>query len=102
LWFLKETYKVFTRKGVKIWDAWADSNGDLGPVYGHQWHNWNSEEIDQIKDLITELKQIKQPQNDGIGLESICTSDTTKSFEENVALTKQLYLHACFLSILCC
>lgn len=91
LWFLKgdTNIKYLQENGVKIWDAWADSNGDLGPVYGHQWRNWNSEEIDQISDLISELKT--NPNSRRMLVSAWNPSvlpDTTKSFEENVANNK--------------
>jgi thymidylate synthase len=91
LWFLKgdTNIKYLQENGVKIWDAWADNNGDLGPVYGHQWRNWNSEEIDQIADLITELKT--NPNSRRMLVSAWNPSvlpDTTKSFEENVANNK--------------
>lgn len=91
LWFLKgETNIAYLQEhGVKIWDAWADSNGNLGPVYGHQWRNWNSEEIDQISELITELKT--NPNSRRLLVSAWNPSvlpDTTKSFEENVANNK--------------
>ena len=71
--------------GVKIWDEWADENGNLGPVYGHQWRNWNSTDLDQISDLIATLKNNPDSRrmlvtawNPGV------LPDTFLSFSENV------------------
>jgi len=91
LWFLKGDTNIayLQENGVKIWDAWADANGDLGPVYGHQWRNWNSEEIDQISDLIKELKT--NPNSRRMLVSAWNPSvlpDTSKSFDENVANNK--------------
>jgi thymidylate synthase len=91
LWFLKGDTNIayLQENGVKIWDAWADTNGDLGPIYGHQWRNWNSEEIDQISELITELKT--NPNSRRMLVSAWNPSvlpDTTKLFDENVANNK--------------
>ena len=56
-WFMtgQTNIKMFKDVGVKIWDAWADENGDLGPVYGHQMRNFNNQNIDQMQTLIKNL-----------------------------------------------
>ena len=61
IWFLKgETnIKYLKDNGVSIWDEWADKNGELGPVYGHQWRSWptaNGGHIDQISQIINQIK----------------------------------------------
>ena len=88
LWFLNgdTNIKYLKENGVNIWNSWADENGDLGPIYGHQWRNWNSEEIDQIKEVVETLKQ--NPNSRRMMVSAWNPSvlpDTSKSFSENVA-----------------
>lgn len=88
LWFLKGDTNIhyLTEKGVRIWNEWADENGELGPVYGHQWRNWNSEGIDQIQEIINTLKN--NPDSRRMVVSAWNPSvmpDTSKSFSENVA-----------------
>ena len=61
LWFLNgdTNIKYLKDNGVSIWDAWADENGELGPVYGHQWRSWpapNGQSIDQISLVLEQIK----------------------------------------------
>ena len=87
LWFIKGETNIQYLKDhkVRIWDEWADENGDLGPVYGHQWRNWNSEGIDQIEVLIDQIKS--NPNSRRMIVSAWNPSvlpDTSKTFTENV------------------
>lgn len=88
LWFLKGDTNVryLQENGVRIWNEWADENGDLGPVYGAQWRNWSGDGIDQIENLIENIK--KNPDSRRLMVAAWNPSvlpDTSKSFAENVA-----------------
>lgn len=87
IWFIngETNIKYLKENGVTIWDEWADNNGNLGPIYGHQWRNWNSDGIDQLQDVIYSLK------NNPSSRRMIVTAwnpniipDSSKSFSDNV------------------
>jgi len=88
LWFLKGDTNIsyLQENKVRIWNEWADNNGDLGPVYGAQWRNWDGKGIDQISDLIHQLKT--NPDSRRLLVSAWNPSvlpDTSKSFSENIS-----------------
>lgn len=88
LWFLKGDTNVnyLQQNGVRIWDEWANEDGELGPVYGAQWRNWNDEGIDQISEVIETIKN--NPNSRRMLVSAWNPSvlpDTNSSFAENVA-----------------
>lgn len=72
---------------VSIWDEWADENGDLGPIYGAQWRNWNNEGIDQIADLIDSIKNNPNSRRHIVTAwnPSVLPDEKSKDFAKNVA-----------------
>ena len=87
LWFLKGDTNInyLSENGVRIWNEWANKKGDLGPIYGSQWRNWNNEGIDQIKELIKTLKKNKNSRRMLISAwnPSVLPNDEL-SFSENI------------------
>lgn len=75
---------------VSIWDEWADNNGDLGPVYGAQWRNWNNEGIDQIADVINSIKNNPNSRRHIVTAwnPSVLPDERSKNFAANVAAGK--------------
>tara|TARA_B110000263_G_C15285580_1_gene500587 strand:+ start:686 stop:1510 length:825 start_codon:yes stop_codon:yes gene_type:complete len=91
LWFLNgDTNIEYLREnGVRIWNEWANDKGDLGPIYGRQWRNWNNEEIDQVKEVIDTLKS--NPDSRRMLVSAWNPSvmpDTRKSFSQNISENK--------------
>lgn len=72
---------------VTIWDEWADDKGDLGPIYGAQWRNWNNEGIDQISDLINSIKNNPNSRRHIVTAwnPSVLPDEKSKDFAKNVA-----------------
>ncbi len=88
LWLISgdTNVKHLQDNGVRIWNEWCDSDGNLGPVYGEQWRNWNNEGIDQISEAIGLIKY--NPNSRRILVNAWNPSvlpDTSKSFSENIA-----------------
>ncbi|MDI1230846.1 MAG: thymidylate synthase [Methylobacter sp.] len=94
LWFLKgETNLNFLQQhNVNIWNEWADQNGDLGPVYGHQWRSWptaDGRHIDQIQQVIEQLKTTPNSRRIIVSAWNVADlPDESISPQQNVALGK--------------
>ena len=104
IWFINgdTNIKYLKDNGVTIWDEWADKNGDLGPIYGYQWRNWNSDGVDQLKDVIESLK--KNPSSRRMIVTAWNPNiipDSSKSFDENVKNGKAALPPCHAFSILC-
>lgn len=88
LWFIKgdTNIKYLQDNGVRIWNSWADENGDLGAVYGEQWRNWNKEGIDQLQNVIDDIKNNSDSRRMIVSAwNPSVLPDTSVSFSENVA-----------------
>jgi thymidylate synthase len=88
LWFIKGDTNIsyLQEHGVRIWNEWADSEGNLGPVYGKQWRNWNNEGIDQLNEVIETIRNNPDSRRMLVAAwNPSVLPDTSKSFATNVA-----------------
>ena len=92
LWLLRgdTNIKYLHDHNVSIWNEWADANGDLGPVYGAQWRNWNNEGIDQIANVVNDIKTNPNSRRLIVSAwnPSILPDEHEKDFAANVAAGK--------------
>lgn len=89
LWFLKGDTNIayLQTNKVSIWNEWADPNGDLGPVYGAQWRNWNNSGLDQISEVIQSIKSNPDSRRHIVAAWNPSVLPLSgKSFSENVSL----------------
>ena len=88
LWFLKGDTNIeyLQENGVRIWNEWADEHGNLGPVYGKQWRNWNNEGIDQISEVIETIRTNPDSRRMLVAAwNPSVLPNTAESFSQNVA-----------------
>ncbi len=92
LWMLRGDTNVnyLHNHKVSIWDEWADDNGNLGPVYGAQWRNWNSEHVDQIAQVVDSIKNNPDSRRHIVSAwnPSVLPDEHSKDFAANVASGK--------------
>ncbi|MBO4575132.1 MAG: thymidylate synthase [Bacteroidales bacterium] len=92
LWLIKgdTNIKYLHDHNVTIWDEWANADGDLGPVYGAQWRNWNNEGIDQIQQVIDSIKHNPNSRRHIVTAwnPSVLPDEHEKDFAKNVAAGK--------------
>lgn len=92
LWLLSgdTNIRFLHENKVSIWDEWANADGDLGPVYGAQWRNWNNEGIDQIQDVIDSIKGNPNSRRHIVTAwnPSVLPDEHEKDFAKNVAAGK--------------
>lgn len=92
LWMINgdTNIKYLNNNKVSIWDEWANEDGDLGPVYGAQWRNWNNDGIDQIRDVVESIKNNPNSRRHIVTAwnPSVLPDEKEKDFSKNIAAGK--------------
>ena len=92
LWMINgdTNIRYLNNNKVSIWDEWANEDGDLGPVYGAQWRNWNNDGIDQIRDVVESIKNNPNSRRHIVTAwnPSVLPDEKEKDFSKNIAAGK--------------